>query len=388
MRIILIILIILVINKSFSQNRLNGIIVDSETKKPIEYVDIYNSTNFTSTNSEGRFLFVSEKDSVKIRLLGYKSIHSNFEKIRKDTIFLESKFETLDEINLGNSSSISNIYKELYNNYPFKPYSESFFLRCILKKDSKIIKLQDLNGLIERKTLFSNSKKPLPKKNYKIEILNMRKAGIEDNIKGQNIYFQMFNFKQILDISSSIKITDKSYDFKETNSKNKEYTKYLFSPKSDGKLKNEGYYLVENINKAIIEFKVKRIINNSSFTKKKGIKYRTTSYETFVSFKKNIVDNLYYVDKTKITAQMEVLKDDKKVFYDVEYLWITLNKTEKEVDKNVSIKKDIFKLKKSFNADFWNKQKYLLLTNEMCKFLKELEISQNEFKTITNIKKE
>jgi hypothetical protein len=85
---------------------------------------------------------------------------------------------------------------------------------------------------------------------------------------------------------------------------------------------------------------------------------------------------------------MEVLKDDKKVFYDVEYLWITLNKTEKEVDKNVSIKKDIFKLKKSFNADFWNKQKYLLLTNEMCKFLKELEISQNEFKTITNIKKE
>ena len=158
MRKTLLILIILVINKSYSQNRLNGIIVDSDTKNSIEYVDIYNSTNFTSTNSEGKFLFVSEKDSVKIRLIGYKSIYSTFEKIRKDTIFLESKFEALDEIILGNSNSITNVYKELHNNYPFKPYSESFFLRCFLRKDGVIIKLQDLNGSVNRKTLFSTSK--------------------------------------------------------------------------------------------------------------------------------------------------------------------------------------------------------------------------------------
>ena len=383
MKKILLILIFFVIYNSFSQNRLKGIIVDSETKKNIEYVDIYNNTDFTSTNSEGKFLFVSEKDSIKIRLLGYKSISSTFETIGKDTIFLESKFEILDEIILGNSNSITSAYKELSNNYPFTPYTESFFLRCLLKKDGQIIKLQDLNGLVERKTLF-----PTSKKKYKVEILNMRKAGIEDDINGQNIYFKMFSFQQILDISSSVKITNKAYDFKETNSKNKEFTKHHFYPKSDGKLKKEGYYLVKNTDKAIIEFKVKRIINNNPFTEKKGIKYRTTSYETFVSYKKNIVDNLYYVDKSKITAQMEVLKEEKKVIYDIEYSWITLNKTEKEVDKNISVKKDIFKLKKSFNPDFWNKQKNLLLTNEMSKFLKELESSQNEFKTITNIKKE
>jgi hypothetical protein len=158
----LVILMILVINKSFSQNRLNGIIIDTKTKNPIEYEDIYNSTNFTSTNSEGEFLFVSEKDSFKIRLFGYKAIYSTFQKIRKDTIFLESKFETLDEIIKGNSNSITNVYKELYKNYPFKPYSESFFLRCFLRKDGVIIKLQDLNGLVSRKTLFSTSKKTMP----------------------------------------------------------------------------------------------------------------------------------------------------------------------------------------------------------------------------------
>jgi hypothetical protein len=380
----LIILMILVLNKSFSQNRLNGIIIDLKTKKPIEYVDIYNSTNFTSTNSEGEFLFVSEKDSLKIRLLGYKNIYSTFKQIRKDTIFLESKFETLDEIIIGNSNSITNVYKELYNNYPFKPYSESFFLRCFLKKDGVIIKLQDLNGLVSRKTLFSTSKKPMPKKNYEIQILNMRKAGIKE----KDVYFSMFSFKQILNFTASIGINTKLYDFKESMSENDEYTKYYFSPKSEEKSKNEGYYLINNKDKAIVEFKSKNIITKKLYQEKRGVKFRTTSFEYFLYFKKNIEENIYFLDKAKIIAQLEVLKEEEKTIYDVEYSWITLNKTEKKVDKNISVKKDIFKLKKSFNPEFWNKQEYLLLTNEMSEFLIKLENSQKEFKTITNIKKE
>ncbi|PCH99550.1 MAG: hypothetical protein COB81_10850 [Flavobacteriaceae bacterium] len=384
MRKILLLLIILVINKSFGQNRLNGIIVDSDTKNPIEYVDIYNTTNFTSTNSEGEFLFVSEQDSVKINLLGYKPIYSIFEKFKKDTIFLESKFETLDEIILGNSNSITNVYKELHNNYPFTPYSESFFLRCFLKKDGVIVKLQDLNGLVKRKTLFSTSKNPMPKKNYEIEILNMRKAGIKE----KDIYFKMFSFKQILDFTASVGINTKLYDFKETKSENDEYTRYHFSPKTEKKSKREGYYLVNNKDKAIVEFKSKNISTKGSFEEMRGIKYRTISFEYLVSFKKNIIDNIYFLDKAKIIAQVEVIAEDKSSIYDVVYSWITLSKTKKEVDKNTSVKKDIFKLNKSFNSEFWNKQEHLLLTNELSEFLKKLENSQNKFKTVTNIKQE
>jgi len=383
MRKILVILMILVINKSFSQNRLNGIIVDSETKKPIEYVDLYNSTNFTSTNSEGKFLFVSEKDSVKIRLIGYNHIYSTFEKIRKDTIFLESKFEALDEIILGNSNSITNVYKELHNNYPFKPYSESFFLRCFLRKNGVIIKLQDLNGFVNRKALFSTSKNPMPKKNYEIEILNMRKAGIKE----KDVYFSMFSFKQILDFTASIGINTKLYDFNESKSENDEYTKHHFSPKSEEKSKNEGYYLINNKDKAILEFKSKKNITKKIFQEKRGVKFRTTSFEYLVYFKKNIEENIYFLDKAKIIAQLEVIAEEEKTIYDVEYSWIALGKTKKEVNKNISVKKDLFKLKKSFNPEFWNKQEYLLLTNEMSEFLKKLENSQKEFKTVTNIKK-
>ena len=80
MKKILLILIISVINKSFSQNRLNGIVLNYETKEPIEYVDIYNKNNFTSTNSEGRFSFTSQSDSITIRLIGYEQIYTTFKK--------------------------------------------------------------------------------------------------------------------------------------------------------------------------------------------------------------------------------------------------------------------------------------------------------------------
>jgi hypothetical protein len=375
---------ILVINNLFSQNKLKGLVLDYETKKPVEYVDIFNKTNFTSTNSDGEFLFVSEQDSIKIRLLGYKTIYSTFKEVKNDTIFLESKFETLDEIILGNSNSIKNIYKEIYKNYPFTPYSELFFLRCLIKKDGEIIKLQDLNGIVKRKTLFSTSKIPMPKRNYEIEVLNMRKAGIDE----KDVYFKMFSFKQILDLTTSITLDTKSFNFRKKKSENEEYTKYYFSPKSKKKSTIEGHYLVNNNNKAIIEFQSKRTNSNSSFTEKRGIKYKTTSFQLFVSFKKNISDSKYFLDKAKIKAQLELINEDKKIIYNVVYSWIRLEKTIKKINKKTSIKKDIFKLKTSYKPKFWNKQRYLLLTNEMSEFLIKLENSQKEFKTITNIKKE
>lgn len=374
---------ILVINNLFSQNRLNAVILDFETKKPVEYVDIFNETNFTTTNSEGKFLFVSEQDSVKVRLMGYKTIYTTFKKIKSDTIFLESKFEILDEIVIGNSNSIKNIYEEINKNYSFVPHTELFFLRCLLRKDGEIFKLQDLNGLVKRKTLFSTSKKPIHKKKYEIEVLNMRKAGIKE----EDVYFKMFSFKQILDLTTSIEIDIKKYNFTEKQSENAEYTKYYFAPKSEKKSIISGYYLVNNNDKAIIEFQWnKRSGPKKVFTEKRGVKYRTTSFELFISFKKKISTDKYFLDKAKLKGNLELINEDKTSIYNVVYSWIRLDKTSKKIKKKTSIKKDIFKLKKTFKPEFWNKQGCLLLTNEMSEFLEKLESSQNEFKTITNIK--
>ncbi|WP_223269134.1 MULTISPECIES: hypothetical protein [unclassified Polaribacter] len=154
----------------------------------------------------------------------------------------------------------------------------------------------------------------MPKKNYKVEILQMRKAGIKE----KGIYFKMFSFKEILNLTSSLIIDPKLYNFKEKFSDNNECTKYHFLPKPDQKTKIQGSYLINNKDKAIIEFTSNHRIK-SPFTEVQEIKFRTTSFEYLVSFKKDTLDDLYYVDKSKKIAQVEVITDNKGSLYDLEY---------------------------------------------------------------------
>lgn len=380
MKKILLILIISVINKSFSQNRLNGIVLNFETKEPIEYVDIYNKNDFTSTNSEGRFLFKSKNDSIKIRLIGYESIFTTFKKIN-DTIFLKSKFEELNEIIISNKNPIIKVYNSVSKNYPSELYTETFFLRGQIRKNRKLIKIQDLNGLVNRKVLIGTSEKPMPKKNYKVEILNVRKAGIEENID-----FVMINFKQILELIAGIGLNIQEFEFNKSKSKDKNFVKYSFFPKTENKSKIEGYYLVNENDNAITEYKVKEILDDS-YKQGKNFKFRTNYIEKITFFKKNIAKGKYFIHKAKINSETEIINENgKKDLYNETHSFIVLNQTNLKLNKKHSIKKNIFEFKKPFNLEFWKKQEYLLLTNEMNDFLKTIKDSNNEFKTITNIK--
>lgn len=374
---------ILIINNAIGQNRLNGIVLDYDTKKSIEYVDVYNRNNFTLTNSEGCFLFISENDSIKIRLIGYKPISTTFKEIKSDTIFLKSEFQKLDEVVLSNGNFFNKIKENILSNYPFEPYTESFFLRCFIRKNRELLKIQDLNGLVKRQTLFATKEKPMPKKNYEVSVLNVRKAGIYEG----DVYFKMFNFYEILQELASVSIDKKSYNFSENSSADKSTTKYSFYPNETNKSKYEGYYLLNSEDKAFTEFYLKRI-DTTKFVEKKIIKYRTTNFEKLILFKKNEVKNKYFIDKAKIFAEVEVIDESgKTTIYNAVYNWISLEQNNQKLKKKHSIKKEIFKFKKPYNSVFWEDQEYLLLTNEMENFLKKLENSNGEFKTVTNLKK-
>lgn len=374
---------ILVSNNLFSQNRLNGIVLNYDTKEPIEYVDIYNKENFTSTNNEGRFSFDSKNDSIKIRLIGYEPIFTTFKKIKNDTIFLKSKFEELDEITLSNSNFFNKIRENITKNYPFEPYTETFFLRCYIKINGKLLKIQDLNGIVKRKTLFATKEKPMPRKNYEVNVLNVRKAGIYE----EDIYFEMFNFNQIFQEIAIGAIDKKFYNFNEKKSKNKDITKHSFFPNSKNKVNLEGYYLVNEKDNAFTEFHLKKIDTSKKYIEKRGIKYKTTKFEKTVFFKKNINKQKYFIDKAKINAELEVIdRNGEKIIYNAVYTWITLEQNNLTLNKKHSVKKDIFKFKKPYIKEFWNKQEYLLLTGEMNEFLKKLKDINSEFKTVTNIK--
>ena len=381
MKKIILTLIILVFGKVYSQNKLEGVILDNRTGKPIEYVDIFNNMDFTSTNAEGKFLFKSMEDSINIQLLGYEPIHSTFEQLSADTIYLQSKFELLDEVILSQPNSIKTVFKNIHQNYPFEPYTESFFLRSVLKKDGHIVKLQDLNGLLSRKTLLATSKNPMPRNNNTVEVQNMRKAEIKDN----EVYFEMFSFDQFLTAITSIAISPSVFDLTAIESDDN-LVKYKFSPKRETEFTTTGYYLVDTNDNSFNEFYLLDFDNEKDFQKRRDLKYRTVYYELFVSFSKNNPGNKYYLDKAKLIAKVEVIdKDEKTIQYETEYVWIASHRTNKKINKKASLSKDIFKLDIPYDKHFWNQQNNLMLTDELKLFIDDLDSLNNDFEIQTTI---
>lgn len=369
-------ILILFFGRSYTQNKLNGQILDYETKRPIEYADIYNSKDFTSSNSDGKFWFQSVEDSIHIRLLGYETIHSTFENLKKDRIYLNRKLEFLDEVILSEQQSIKSVHRNIYKNYFSQPFTESFFLRCVLKKNGEIIKLQDLSGLVGRKTLFSTPQYPMPRKNYSVRIDNMRKASIENT----DISFELFSFEEFFAAISSIDINTEDFNFNEINYEDGQFLKYNFSPKDVKQLSTKGYYLVNKEDNATQEFYSINTPNRRNFEESRGVKYRTVHYELYVSFKKNYTKQKYFIDKAKLRAKVEAVNKDRKTFlYEAEYLWIVLRQTYRNIENHIPLDKDIFTLTIPYNEQFWEAQNNLLLTDEMLAFLEGLEDTDHHF---------
>ena len=351
--------LMLIFGKNYAQNKLQGLILDLETLQPIEYADIYNNKGSTSSNADGKFWFQSVHDSINIRLIGYEPIHSTFEKLRSDKIYLQRKSEFLDEIVLSESHSIRSVNRNIYTNYPTEPFTESFFLRCVLKKDGQIIKLQDLSGLVGRKILF-----PTPQ-----------------------IHFELFSFEEFLTAITNIEIDTERFKFNQNKYDDGKFIKHRFSPKDTTKMSTKGYYLADVSDNAFNEFYSLNIDNNRNFEENRGIKYRTVYYEFFVTFKKDYTKQKYFIDKAKLRAKVEAIEKDKKpILFEAEYLWIVSGHTYRNIENKTPLSKDIFTLTTNYNEQFWKVQNHLLLTDEMQSFIENLEGAENNFKTVTKSK--
>jgi len=359
-------------------------VLDQGTKRPVEYVDIYNDQDYTSTNEEGKFLFLSTGDSLKISILGYDPIFTTFEMLKSDTILLRKKIQNLDEVLINSESNLfTSVLKKLDENYPLEPYKEKFFLRSVLKRNNKIIKLVDFSGKIERKTLFSTKSNPMPKKNYFIEIENLRKAGIKE----EYIDFTLSSFEELFNNIITIYMSPEIYDFRYIPYDDSRLVKLEFNPNSTKKANSSGYYLVNLDDKAFNEVHISNS-QNTDYIEKRDLKYRTTNYDVNITFKKDSNVRKYFIDKANMSATVEVVpKNSEKIIYTVNYKLFTFdNFQDFEIDSNISLSKDIFDLKEDYDQSFWESQNYLLLTEEMKEFLSGLSNENNDFKSSTNIK--
>ncbi|WP_460220187.1 carboxypeptidase-like regulatory domain-containing protein [Psychroserpens sp. MEBiC05023] len=100
--------------------RINGIVLDSETKVPIENVTISfkKDNSGTVTNASGKFYLklkskISKTDSLNISCIGYHSKSVSIRDLKNElsTIFLSKKLENLDQVVVNSAESLNDKLK-------------------------------------------------------------------------------------------------------------------------------------------------------------------------------------------------------------------------------------------------------------------------------------
>lgn len=218
-----------------AQHTTSKYLADKDTKAPLRAATIHNVNDYTVTNDDGHFVFYSTNDSVTIKMLGYETLKTTFKALSrtKDTLYLTPKPFQLDEVTLSNKNIIQEAYNHASTNYPMEPFVEDFFLRCVLKRNGELVKIEDFSGRVKRDQLLG------AKKNFSFQLLNMRKFGIEKkgmraddfNLPSLNDLFQWWS--NVLFLSpkeyrfSGLKVIDETHQQVSHNPKKKKTIKVV-----------------------------------------------------------------------------------------------------------------------------------------------------------------
>ncbi|WP_424652781.1 hypothetical protein [Capnocytophaga sputigena] len=370
---------------SFSQNTLSKYLADKETKTPLKSATIHNANDYTVTNDDGHFVFYSTNDSITIKMLGYETLKTTFKALSrtKDTLYLTPKPFQLDEVTLSNKNIIQEAYNHATSNYPMEPFVEDFFLRCILKRNGELVKIEDFSGRIKRDKLLG------AEKNFTFQLLNMRKFGIEK----KGVRADDFNIPSLNDIfqwwSNILFLDSKEYRFSGLKVIDETHHQVSHTPKNEEDDKSSiGHFIINTDDYAVKEriHKINpKIIHKIPYTKKPFIKYRTIDYFYKEKCEKDTKNNKYFIANAIVGAKVEEYVGKERIVYDVSFeLIVTHPFSDLSTFKaNVNGKKELFKLEMPYNKEFWETQNQLPFTNEMRDFINKPH-NTKEYRVISN----
>lgn len=356
--------------------QISKIVVDKNTKIPLENVSVFNERDYSTTNAEGKFAFVSQKNEINLNLLGYNLITTTFDKLKsgKDTIFMEIKATQLQEVVVSNADSyMKKVYDKFEDNL-LQNYTVDFFLRNIFKKDKSNILLQDIYAR-------ENQNKTRRKK-LSVEILNMRKTSLFD--KKDNINFGFPNFD---DLFSNVFPKIDKCSFTEIPFNDSEFKKILFESKEkdqSGQIPR-GFFIINRKDYAIVEYTLSTIDDPEKVPYKNHFrgKYRTTKLNTFVQYTKDTKSNKYYQSNLKLDNQVDIIVNkisENPFYFDFTMdFFVTNTPSNEKINSNFATNKDIFRAEFPYSKVFWESQNQLPLTTELELFLKS--VSENKDKT-------
>lgn len=383
-------LLLIISYLSNAQNHISKIILDEETKKPLIAATINNSIDHTITNEDGKFIFFSDNDSIIIRMLGYKELNTTFKEMHasSDTIYLKGNPIILDEVILKNYKKlIFETYKNIQNNYAHFSHSDKFFLRCILKRNKSIIKIEDISGKIKRNSIFAS--KEIPILDYEFQLLNQRKIGLLNKDKKIED-FKLQTLENLFMWFSTVFINPNHFEFFEEKLADSSYTKISFSPLKDYQNKAIGYYILNNMDKSIKEYHSKTnplFAEEIVFEEKQGFKWRTIDTELSIAYDKNKKSMKYFISNAILKQTIELFNRKKeKTIYEVEYNLIVTEPFSaiNDFNTNVNNNKELFKLDIDYDKEFWLNQNQLPLTNELNEFIKNVKKYEKGYEIISN----
>jgi hypothetical protein len=247
-----------------------------------------------------------------------------------------------------------------------------------------------MSAKIESNALFLNQ--TVKNKEFKLEVLNLRKADIE--VKKQIEYFEFLSTNSLFSWFASIFTVPTDYIFTKAKSNDPQYVKIEYS-KSDANaniLSRNGYYLINKEDKSIKEvgYKLQGDLSQIPYQSKLGVKWRTIEIKLVVNYIKSVKNNKYYVSNAKLRTVTEVINEKKGVndTYECIYDLVTVDGFIEEIVKpNFSVTKDLFKANFSYSEDFWKTQNQLPLTDELKLFLtrvNETKAVKSDFKIQSN----
>jgi len=370
---------------SFSQNTLSKYLADKETKAPLKSATIHNANDYTVTNDDGHFVFYSTNDSITIKMLGYETLKTTFKALSrtKDTLYLIPKPFQLDEVTLSNKNILQEAYNHATTNYPMEPFVEDFFLRCILKRNGELVKIEDFSGRIKRDKLLG------AKKNFTFQLLNMRKFGIEK----KGVRADDFNIPSLNDVfqwwSNILFLDSKEYRFSFLKVIDETHQQVSHTPKNEEDyIKGIGHFIISTDDYAAKEriYKINpKVVDKIPYTKKFFTKYRTTDFYLREKCEKDVAKSKYFIANGLYTEKIEGYNNDERIVYDVSFeLIVTHPFSDLNTFKaNVNGKKELFKLEVPYNKEFWETQNQLPLTNEMRDFINKPH-NPKEYRVISN----
>mgnify|MGYP001274447408 CR=1 FL=1 len=210
-----------------------------------------------------------------------------------------------------NKNLIFKTYNKIQENYPHFTHSDKFFLRCILKRNNSIIKIEDLSGKIKRNSIFAS--REIPKLNFEFQLLNQRKLGLLHNDKKIED-FKLHNLEDLFMWFSTVFINPNHFEFYEEKLADSSYTKVSFNPLKKFQNKAIGYYIINNKDNSIKEYYSKTnpsFVEEISFEKKQGFKWRTVDTELSIKYDKYTKNDKYFISNAKLNHKTDLYNRKK-----------------------------------------------------------------------------